>query len=231
MDLKRWFASRIFGADLSVAEVEDGDKERYAIATYQVNSPEGGIPDGSDIAQGSIEDDPWSGSGDGTVISILKGLFNKPASGYTATVTGTFTCDTSAYAPNDVVTDTVILTNLAPEIDAEVTIKEITIHDLDDTSAYDMEAVFLKANVSLGTKNAAPNMSDGDAANVQNKAEIAATDMIDLTNSKKYFWKGRPFDVKPIAGTRNVAMTMKVGPFGTPTHSASGLTYEVKVAK
>lgn len=96
----------------------------------------------------------------------------------------TLTCDTSAMADGDVICDTAEIPNavLVPGEGAELL--SISVLDEDD-QGQPLDIVLLRTNVSLGTKNSAPNITDANArAAVLSVISVASGDFYDFGGSK-----------------------------------------------
>jgi hypothetical protein len=142
-------------------------------------------------------------------------------------VTLTFSTDTGIYADNDVLADSQILASAFRANDAKGFLVGIQLTDEDDNTAIDMDMVFLKANVSLGTENAAVSISDANARNIIHTIHILADDWDDLINSKQVTLGGRnslmSVPLEPVSGSDDVYVGLIVRS-GTPTYTATGLT-------
>jgi len=91
--------------------------------------------------------------------------------------------DTSAYAANDVLFDTITVSlSSNSSAGARGTILSAAILDRADTAAQTIRLFFLRSNVSLGTVNAAISITDDNAAEIIGTA--AVTTNIDLINSR-----------------------------------------------
>jgi len=90
-----------------------------------------------------------------------------------------------------------------------------------------MELYFLDANQTLGTANAAPSVSDTNAAYIQGPLIIYSTDWIDLGGSKVARINpgspGLPMLLSPVSDTATIYVAAITR--GTPTHTASGLKF------
>lgn len=133
----------------------------------------------------------------------------------------TMTCDTAILAAGDVITDTATVTNAVRVNDGLGRLVSVNLIDEDDQGTA-VDLYFMSANVSLGTKNLAPSISDADARNILGFVSIATGDYKDLGGvrvaTKTNIWLG----VKPAAGTRNIFVSAIV-PAGTPTYTVNGL--------
>lgn len=132
-------------------------------------------------------------------------------------VNGTMVADTLILASGDVITDSLLVVPAAPNRSARGTIRSIIVNDEDDQGAA-LDVVLFSANVSLGTKNSAPAISDADARNVLAIVSIAAADFIDLGGVRVASKLG--LDIPVVTDTLYVSMICRSG---TPTYTASGL--------
>ena len=91
----------------------------------------------------------------------------------------TLTLDTSAYASGDVLSATAELANFFPTATAKRIITSVRVLDEDD-QAGDFDIIFLDANKSLGTANAAASITDADARSIIGLVAVASSDYKDL---------------------------------------------------
>ena len=130
-------------------------------------------------------------------------------------------CDTSAYTGGDTLFDTTAISNASRANDAPVILQSITILDEDDQTAANMTLFFLDANVSLGTVNSAPNISDANARNIIGTYVMASGSFIDVGGSKVAHASNLNMVMKPASGTRTLYVAAMTA--GTPTQTASGI--------
>jgi hypothetical protein len=86
---------------------------------------------------------------------------------------------TGALADGDVMADSQIVNACLRAVDGTGTIINVTAID-DADQGFGIDLFFLDANVSIGTEDAAPSISDANAANILGWLRIAAADWIDL---------------------------------------------------
>jgi hypothetical protein len=135
------------------------------------------------------------------------------------------TLDANAHVAGDVLSDTVAITlPRMPKDNAALRGEIVSLQVLDeDDQAQDLDVVFLKANRSLGTKNAAVSISDSDARDIIGVVQV--TDYIDLINSQQ----ARPsFDPIPFE-LAAAALYVSTITRGTPTPSAAGMRLRVGI--
>jgi hypothetical protein len=124
--------------------------------------------------------------------------------------------DTSAYAAGDVLFDTTAVelsSNTAAA--ARGTILTASIIDRDDESSQTITLYFLRSNVSLGTVNSAPSISDDNAAEIIGTCTV--TTGTDLGGCKYGETSGLVLPFELPAQTLFVAATTG----GTPTFTAA----------
>jgi hypothetical protein len=139
------------------------------------------------------------------------------------------TLDTNVYADGDVLFDSAALANFA-ELPGEGGILD-SIHVLDeDDQGVALDLVFLNANVSLGTFNVTPAITDANARASVGLVKVAAADYIDLGGAR-------------IATLRGIGLRMKTAPGlsslwvagitrgGTPTYTANGLRFKFGITQ
>lgn len=133
----------------------------------------------------------------------------------------TFSLDTSAYASGDLIADSQELTSVARAVGGTVRLESIEVLDEDDQGVV-LYIGFADTSTSWGTENAAPSISDANAANMLGFVPVAATDYVDIGGAK-------------VLTLRNIGLVMKcasastslwvgiVNGTGTPTFTAGGL--------
>lgn len=141
--------------------------------------------------------------------------------GHTTIFTVTLSLDTAAYASGDVLADTQQMDAFFAATDHGATIQSISVIDQDDQkSAFTI--FLLNANVSLGTENSGPSISDANALNVIGKHAVATADYIDLGGVSVAHYSGLAIPVKAVSGTDDLYVAVLNGT-GTPTYTASGV--------
>lgn len=144
--------------------------------------------------------------------------------------------DTGIYAAGDVLfTSTVQLQDVCPGVARSTDsspqalhLQQVIMLDKDDQTAYDINLVFLRSNVSLGTVNDPVSIT---AANAEEVAGIVLLDgsaqAFDLINSKVYVRHANSLNVIPLAtGDSDLYVSAFIAA-GTPTHTASGLVFRL----
>lgn len=142
--------------------------------------------------------------------------------GHTVYIDVTLTLDTSAYASGDVLADTQVVTNAMRANDLGGILQSVTVIDQDDQKAA-FDIYFLSANVSMGTENSAPSISDANALEILGAPiQIAVSDYKDLGGVSIAGKDAIGKIVKPATGTRNLYVAVVNGT-GAPTYTASGV--------
>lgn len=148
-------------------------------------------------------------SGFGTVINN----FNTRIVRFTPTV------DTSAYASGDVLFNaTAVTVSNSANVAARGTILTASIVDRDDQASQTITLYFFNSNVSLGTINQAPNITDDNASNAI-IGSCTVTTGTDLGGCKFGETQGLVIPFELTGATLWVAAVTG----GTPTHTASGI--------
>lgn len=127
--------------------------------------------------------------------------------------------DTAAYASGDVLADTQVVTlgTHLPDVGRKGTIESITVLDKDDQAGL-FDLVILDSNVSLGTENAAPSITDANAASVV--AIVPVSGYTDLGANAI----ARPsFDPIPFVLAAGVQLYVGAISRDTKTYTAAGL--------
>lgn len=154
--------------------------------------------------------------------SNLDGVHETLEAGLTGVVLDlTPTLDTNAYADGDVLFDT---TAVASAFDYAAGVRKLeSVHILDeDDQGIALDLVFLDSNVSLGTFNAAPNISDANARKIIGRVSIATGDYIDLGGARIATKAGIGQLLKAAAASTTLYVA-GITRGGTPTYTAAGL--------
>lgn len=142
--------------------------------------------------------------------------------GTTSYIDVTLTLDTAIYASGDVLSDTATVTNAMRINGGTGILQSIAVIDQDDQKAQ-LKIFVLGATASLGTKNAAPSISDTDALNILgNPITIETTDYTDLGGVSIAGKDNIGKVVKAATGSRNIFIAVLNGT-GTPTYTAAGI--------
>ena len=140
----------------------------------------------------------------------------------------TLSLDTSAYADGDVLADTQEVTAALNANDGTGMIQSIQVLDEDDQGVA-MDLIFLDANVSLGTENSAPSITDANARNILGRIRVNAADFIDLGGSRIATMTGVGIGIKAGSGVDDIWVAA-ITRGGTPTYTASGVRLRIYIA-
>lgn len=140
--------------------------------------------------------------------------------GASAVKSVTFSLDTSAYASGDLLADTQVVQGALRA--AGGLLQTITLNDKDDQGAA-MSVVILKANVSMGTENSAPSISDTNGDSVLAIIPVQTSDWVDLGGTRVANLRNLGIPLAPISGSSDIAIALINGT-GTPTYTAAGIT-------
>lgn len=143
-----------------------------------------------------------------------------------ANVAITLSLDTAIYASGDVLADTQAVTGAIRSAGASAILQSLSLLDKDDNAAAGIDLVFLNANVSLGTENAAPNISDANAAAILGIVSLVSGDFIDVGGAKVASKANIGLLVTPATGTTIYVAAITRG---TPTQSAAGIVLTLGV--
>ena len=136
----------------------------------------------------------------------------------------TLSLDTSIYAAGDVLADSQVVAGAFRRINGTGLLVGMQVLDKDDQAAASMTFYLLNANVSIGTENAAPSISDANATKIMHKIDFASTEFTDLTGCK-IATKDASDICLPISSVPNTSdMYIAAVTGGTPTQTASGIT-------
>lgn len=135
-------------------------------------------------------------------------------------VSVTLTLDTSAYTAGDVLAATQEVAGAVPDSSGAAFLDSIVLLDKDDQTAADIDLVFLRSNVALGTENAAPSISDANAAEILGIVTVPSANFVDVGGAKVATVRNVHLLVEPTTGTSIfVAAICR----GTPTQTATGI--------
>lgn len=132
----------------------------------------------------------------------------------------TLSLDTNIYADGDVLAATQVVSNAFRIDDQTGMLASVAVIDEDDQKAA-FDLYFLSADVSMGTENSAPNISDANARNYCGHVAISVGDYKDLGGVSVAVLYGINLPIKPISGTNDIAIAAISR--GTGTYTASGL--------
>ena len=146
-----------------------------------------------------------------------------PGNNFLRTVTVTPTMDTSAYTANDVWFDRTVVTAACAAADQPTYLVGLTVIDQDDQTAADIRILILNDDVTIGTANAAPSMSDVNGLTIMADILIASADWHDMGGFKivRVDPAKLPIPIMHKDGTANIYIAGICG--GTPTQTASGV--------
>jgi hypothetical protein len=133
----------------------------------------------------------------------------------------TLSVDTAIYAADDLLADTQAIAGAVPQNGGSLLLQSVELLDEDDQGVA-MDLVFLDANVSLGTENSAPSVTDANARNILGYVSIATGDYKDLGGSRIATVKNVNLILKATSATRTIYVAA-ITRGGTPTYTAAGL--------
>ncbi|NUN02131.1 MAG: hypothetical protein HUU41_13525 [Bryobacteraceae bacterium] len=135
-------------------------------------------------------------------------------------LTLTLTLDTSIYASGDVLADTQELQDALRRRDAKGILRTLTVIDKDDQGAA-MDVYFFSRNVSLGTENSTPSLTDANFEYYLGHISVESADYKDLGGAQVACIKNENIELQSSDASRNVYVAVVTR--GTPTHTASGI--------
>lgn len=137
--------------------------------------------------------------------------------------------DTLVYAAGDVLADTQPVNGVTRTNNGTAMLQNLIITDADD-QGQPMDIVFLKANISLGTENAAVAITDIDAKEIIGIVSIAANDFIDLGGVRvAHVAVPAPIVLKAATGTTTVYIAAISR--GTGTYTAGGISVKLGIIR
>lgn len=155
----------------------------------------------------------------------LDGVHETLEAGLTGTVLDfTPVLDTSIYADGDVLFDTAALASAFDYAAGVRTLQSVQVLDEDD-QGIKIDLIFLDSNVSLGTFNGAPNISDANARKIIGSCSILTTDYVDFGGAR-IGSKGNIGQLLKAAAASTTLYVAGITRGGTPTYTASGLKFK-----
>jgi hypothetical protein len=136
--------------------------------------------------------------------------------------------DTSAYADGDVLADSQSFASVARANDVGFVLQSVVLVDKDD-QGMGLDLVFLNANQSLGTENAAPSISDANAEYIMGMVQISTSDWYDLGGARVAWRTNINLPMVPVSGGTNVYVAAISR--GTGTYTASGITVRLGIQR
>lgn len=143
-----------------------------------------------------------------------------PASAPSELVEVTLTLDTLIYAAGDVLSDAAEVIGAVRLKGGRGILESVVVIDEDDQGAA-MDLHFFASNVSLGTKNAAPNISDADLRQSLGHVEVLTSHYKDLGGGREATIRSVGLFVEAAAGSTSIYVQAITA--GTPTHSVNGV--------
>lgn len=125
-----------------------------------------------------------------------------------------------AYADGDVLADTQVVTNAVRIAGGRATLQTVHVHDEDD-QGQPFDLLFLDANNSIGTENAAPTITDANGRAILGKVSILSGDYYDMQAFRVATKTAIGLLLKAGSGTRDLYVAAISR--GTGTYTASGI--------
>lgn len=183
------------------------------------------LPDGYRAARVVVENSP---SGTNPALGAGEAHIGE-VGGNSALIDFTLSLDTSAYASGDLLAESQSIASVMRAADKTAILQSLVLNDKDDQGAA-FTLYFLNANVSMGTENSAPSISDTNADSILGWVDIATTDWKDLGGTRVASIRNIGLLLKPVSGGTNIYIAAVNGS-GTPTFSASGITGRLGVLR
>lgn len=140
----------------------------------------------------------------------------------------TLTLDTLALASGDVASDTAEVAGAVRVAGGRSMLQSLILVDEDDQGiAIDLH--FFSTNVSLGTKNSAPNISDANARNHLGVVSVAAADFKDLGGVRVATIRNIGLMLEAAASATSVYVSAIAQ--GSPTYTANGLKLRLGIVQ
>lgn len=138
------------------------------------------------------------------------------------TVNLTPTLDTSAYIDGDVLFVTKALLDVVQNNSGAALLQSLIVIDADDQKQA-LDLLFFDSDVTIGTINATPSITDAAALSLLGRVSVATTDYYDLGGVSVAGLRSVGLIVRAAENTRNVYVAGVSR--GTGTYTASGLRF------
>lgn len=155
----------------------------------------------------------------GTEIGTAAAPVTVTAGGVTSVIDVTFSGNSAAYVAGDVIGATQTLTNAMRINGGTGILQSIRLLDQDDL-AQAIDVVIFQNTQSLGTDNAAVDISDANAIDKLGHVSITAADYIDLINSRSATKTNTGLGVQSAATSRDLFVGLILRGTGTYTPNA-----------
>ena len=135
----------------------------------------------------------------------------------------TFVCEAGAIETGEVLTNTLEITDILRLAGGTGIIHSFKLNDKDDNGIA-LDVVFLRTNVSLGTKAVAVSITDSNADEILGIISVATGDWVDLVNNQTAFKSNLGIGSK---GDSLDDLFVSIIARGSATFTASGITIQV----
>lgn len=137
----------------------------------------------------------------------------------------TLSLDTAAYASGDLLADTQVVDAAMRITNGSGGIISLNVIDEDDQKAA-LTVYFLSSNVSLGTENSAPSISDTNALAIRGRVRVSVSDYDDLGGVAVACFSNLAIPVVAASGADDIYVAVVNGT-GSPTYTASGIKLSI----
>lgn len=138
----------------------------------------------------------------------------------------TLSLDTSAYAAGDVLADSQVVDGALRVADGTGLLMGVTLIDKSDQKV-PLTVYILSGNVSMGTENAAPSISDTNAAHILGFVDFETADYRDL-GGVAVAYKQTSIHLVAASGTDDIYVAAVNGS-GAPTYAADGIVLRLGI--
>lgn len=185
------------------------------------------LPDGTYAVAVSMEDVNFSG--EINVDNVLAAGEN-----HIGTVTGhiiitdlaSLTMDANAHLAGEVIADTQAINAAFRIANGRGLVHSLLLYDIDDAGP-SLDIYFLDENVSMGTENQNPTITDGNADAILGFVSVSSSDWKDLGGVKIAYKEKLSMPVKAISGTDDLGIAVITQTAYTP--SANGISLRLGI--
>jgi hypothetical protein len=132
----------------------------------------------------------------------------------------TLSLDTNIYADGDVLADTQVITDALRTAGGRGRLDSVMVLDESDQGAA-LDLIFLDANVSIGTENAAVSVTDTNARSILARVPIVSGDFYDMGGCRVASVGNLGRILRAVSGTRDLYVAAISR--GTGTYAAAGI--------
>ena len=165
--------------------------------------------------------------GDGATLPVSATANAVPVKAFDDVITISASVSTSALADGDVAFDTQEVAGFSTAADVTSILQSVVVTDVDDQGT-GIDLIFFNANTSLGTENAAPDITDSEALTIIGRVQVGSGSFYDLGLNKVACVYGIGLPMK--AGTGGSIWMAGIAR-GAPTYASGSLQIKLGILR